>query len=281
MSRGVLLCIDLSNQCYKASAAYSTLTSEDRFTGGLYGFLTAVSKAIEVTGATRLIICEDRKPYRRSKLYPAYKELRKTTRDPELYEKAQLTIGLVKQLLAVTGWPLWSIDGFESDDLIAHAARKYRHRFDRIIGMSNDSDLFQLFQYDQFQLYRGKKGLYTREDYDEEWLGLCPTLLVHALALIGTHNEVEGVKGIGPVTAREIVSHPFKLREARSRHAEVVERNLKLIELPHAEFPWEERLPAPTRPYKERELLKFCGMYDITVTTKMSFAFAQVTTDER
>lgn len=274
----VLLCVDLSNQAYRASAAFSSLTSEGRFTGGLYGFLGAISKATKATGATEIVICEDRKPYLRSETYPQYKLLRKDTKDPDLYENAQYSIGLIKELLEVTGWPLWSLAGFESDDLVAHAVTKYRHRYHRIIGMSNDSDLFQLFQYEAFQAYRGKKGLYTRQDYDKEWLGLPPDLFCTALAFTGTHNEVEGVRGIGPVTALDIVSHPFKLRAAREKHFDIVERNLKLIQLPHAKLPQTTRLPSPTRPYRERDLLRFCGRFDISLTMEMCYSFSQLGT---
>lgn len=277
MSR-VLLAVDLSNQAYKASAAFSGLTSSGRFTGGLYGFLVGLQKAITAVGATDLVICEDRKPYLRSKLYPEYKAARKESRDPELYERAQFSIGLIKELLQVTGWPLWALPGFESDDLIAHAVTKYRHRFRKIVAMSNDSDLYLLFQYPVFQVYKGKNGIYDRQQYDKEWLGLPPDLFRMALAFTGTHNEVEGVRGIGPVTARAIVTNPYKLRLAREQHREVVERNLQLIQLPHPDFPRSEPIPKYTRRFTERDLLRFCGRFDITLTREMCVAFEQIGT---
>lgn len=272
----ILLAVDLSNAAYRYAAAFSTLTSSGRFTGGLYGFLAGLQKAITATDATDLVICEDRKPYRRSILYPEYKATRKESRDPELYERAQFSIGLIKQLLLVTGWPLWAVPEFESDDLIAHATIKYRHRYRKIIAMSNDSDLFQLFQYPGFRVYKGKKGIYDREQYDREWLGLPPDLFRMALAFTGTHNEVEGIKGIGPATARGIVTNPYKLRLAREQHHEIVERNLQLIQLPHPDFPMDEIIPDYSRSFVERDLLRFCGQYDVSLTREMCIAFEQI-----
>lgn len=275
-SERVLLAVDLSNQAYKASAAYPGLSSADTFTGGLYGFLGAMQKAISAVDATDVVICEDRKPYIRSQLYPAYKEMRKTTRDPELYERAQESIVLIKQFLSVVGWPLWAVQGFESDDLVGHAVIKYRNRYKRVVAMSNDSDLYQLFKYPGFSIWKGKKGLYTKMQYEKEWAGLPLEHLTTALALMGTHNEVEGVRGIGMVTAIGIVSHPFKLRQALEQHSEIVERNLQLIHLPHKELPRHLPVPDYTRHYVERDLLRFCGRYGISVTREMSIAFERI-----
>lgn len=277
-SNRVLLAVDLSNQAYKAAASHPTLSSAETFTGGLYGFLGAVQKAIAATKATDVVICEDRKPYIRSQLYPAYKEMRKTTRDPDLYEKAQSTITLIKQFLAVVGWPLWAVPGFESDDLISHAAIKYRNRYSQVIAMSNDSDLYQLFSYPGFGIWKGKKGLYTKQHYEREWAGLPLEHLPTALALMGTHNEVEGVRGIGIVTAIGIVSHPFKLRQALEQHADIVKRNLELIHLPHRDLPRTTQIPGYTRSFVERDLLRFCGRYDISVTREMCIAFEHIGT---
>ena len=272
----VLICVDLSNAAYKAAAVNPGLTSGDTFTGGLYGFLIAVQKAISAVEATDIVICEDRKPYVRSQLYPAYKELRKTTRDPELYERAQETIGLIKQFIEVAGWPLWSVPGFESDDLIGHAVIKYRNRYKQVIAMSNDSDLYQLFKYPGFSIWKGKKGLYTKKSYEREWAGLSLEHLPTALALTGTHNDVEGVRGIGTVTAIGIVSHPFKLRKALEQHADIIKRNLELIRLPHKDLPKDLLIPDYTRHFVERDLLRFCGRYDINITRSMCTAFERI-----
>lgn len=272
----VLLCVDLSNQVYRAAHVFAGLTSDERFTGGLYGFIAIVQKAIKEVGATDIVICTDTKPYLRTKVYPEYKSLRKETQDELLAEDVRYSITLIKEFLSVVGWPLWSLLGFESDDLVAHAVRKYGFRYDLVVAQSNDSDLYQLFEHPRFLIYKGKGKTYSRADYEKEWKGITAEQFVTAHALIGTHNEVEGIRGIGPATAIDLVQHPEKLRNVRAKYVGIVDRNIQLIRLPHADLPYTERIPDYTRRYVERDLLRFCGRYDITLTQEMCVAFAQV-----
>ena len=81
-----LLAVDLSNQIYRACHAHNQLSFDGVFTGGLYGFMQSVSKAIEVSRATDLLVCRDMKPYLRTRDYPEYKALRKKNVDPEMKE---------------------------------------------------------------------------------------------------------------------------------------------------------------------------------------------------
>ena len=258
----ILLCVDLSNAAYKAAAVHPTLSSDGVFTGGLYGFMMAIAKAIGETGATAVVLCTDSKPYHRSQLYPEYKLLRADTKDKELAERVTLTITQIRELVKVTGWPIWSVPGFESDDLIAHAVSHYRHRYKEIIAMSNDSDLYQLFKWPHFSLYKGKKGIYDHLDYDKEW-GLPAHELYLALAMIGTHNEVEGIKGIGPATAKKYLRDGAAYTELRKKHREVLERNEALIRLPHSDFPVDAQVPFIEHSYDERALQRFCARYEI------------------
>ena len=272
----ILLAVDVSNIVYKSCATHSTLFSEDTFTGGLYGFLQSIAKAVGDTGATKIVLCCDSKPYRRSLIYPEYKLLREDTKDLVLVENAKTTIVQIRELVKVVGWPIWAVPTFESDDLIAHATIYYRHRYDQIIAMSNDSDLYQLFQWPRFALYKGKKGLYTHADYDKEW-GLPAHELYLALAMIGTHNEVAGIKGIGQVTAKKmLLSDPAKFRATREKHLAVIERNEALIRLPHPEFPLTSQIPVYTCKYDERALQRFCARYEIQLQRWQSENFEKL-----
>ena len=293
MSDRILLMVDVSNQAYKAAATNPNLSSDGIFTGGLYGFICAIAKAIHQTSATDICLCEDRKPYIRSTLYPEYKSLRKNTKDPVLVERVNTTVEQIRKLCEVTGWPIWSIPTFESDDLIARAVIHYRHRYNKIIAMSNDSDLYQLFKYKHFEMYKGKKGIYTLEDFDEEWEGMNPELLPLALSLIGTHNEVEGVKGIGQKRAIQMLvwegeNECYKpeynnyqignqwLDETIILHGDLIKRNLELIKLPHKDFPRDERMPLRVVKYEERQLQSFLSRYGIKMERWLGENFERV-----
>ena len=274
MRRKRLLACDLSNQLWKAVAVNPSLASGDTYTGGLYGFIVALQKAIRVCEADTIVICRDTKPYRRSLLYPEYKALRVETRDPEMQEKVQASLPLINELCKILNWPVWGLEGFESDDLIAHCVVQHRHRYQKIIAMSNDADLYQLFKCQHFCMYKGKGGLYTYQDYMKEW-NTDPSHMPTILALSGTHNEVEGIQGIGPVNARRIALDPLALRQKRQTHANIIDRNLELIKLPHPEFPRGTSIPTPGD-FNERALLRFAGRFDINIHQSTCEAFAQV-----
>ena len=277
--RKILLAVDLSNNIYKAAAVNPTLTSEGRFTGGLFGFLHAMAKAIIYTKATQVVLCRDAKPYLRTNTYPDYKSLRATNKDEGLVLKAQETTTHVNELITLLGLPVWSIQGFESDDLIAHAVHKYRGRFSKIVAASNDSDLFQLFRYPNFSVWKGKRGIYERSHFDKEF-GVSPDDFVTVLSLTGTHNEVAGIDGCGPVTACRAINNPQFMRQLRTTHAGIIDRNYGLVRLPHPEFPVDAVLPGRTLDAnqfaKDRLLLKFCAKFDIDCSQSMLDAFAQI-----
>lgn len=264
-----LLCVDLSNQIYKAAAANPNLTFGRTFTGGVYGFMMFFAKSVAVTGATQAVICKDLPPYVRSTEYPQYKKLRESNKDEELVIKVAQTKKILDDLFELLGMPVMGIKGYESDDMIGLIVRKYRHRFQKIIAASNDSDLYQLFDLcSGFSVYRGQNGFYDKGSFDSEW-GLSRDQFMEAHALMGTHNDIEGIEGIGPVRAKSIVLDPPKLRSYRLSHSKLIERNKRLIELPHPTLDPTIVLPRPSKTFNEREFIRFMGRLDIKVSQKL------------
>jgi DNA polymerase-1 len=275
--RRILLAVDLSYQTYRAASSHQDLTNADGvFTGGLYGFLVMVAKIINDSGATHVVVTEDRKPYLRSKLYPEYKLIRKSTMDEKLKAKVEVSKPQIMETLAVIGIPVVGVPGYESDDVIAHYATHYRHRFDLIYAASNDSDLFQLLEYDTFRVYRkDEHDIVTRERLLED-TGLSPSEFSLATALTGTHNDVEGIPKVGIKTACAAVKNASALRMYRERHGAMIDRNKRLIALPYEGFPRDLALPGPARRFDARKLYRFMVKYDITVTNPMLNAFERI-----
>jgi 5'-3' exonuclease len=272
-----LLAVDLSYQVYRASAAHPMLTSRRVFTGGLFGFMTTLAKMVRETRASEVVFCQDRKPYLRSKTYPEYKQIRKQNRDDELLKMYTQSMSLVLEVLEALGFEPWGLEGFESDDMIAHIATKYRHRYDWIYAASNDSDLFQLLDAPNFAIYSKSITDITTGKSLLQRTGLTPQQFMLMTALTGTHNDIAGIDRVGPVTAKKAVLEPSLMREQRSKHAAVIDRNLGLIKLPHAEFPHSTRLPLKPNGFNSRTLYKCLGVYDIDVTNSMVQAFEQIT----
>ena len=274
-----LLLVDLSYETYRASAAHPLLTHEGKFTGGLYGFLVSVARQVRDAGARRAVLCCDRKPYRRSLAYPDYKLLRKKNQDDELLLAQRESLGYALEMLPALGVPAWGIDGFESDDLVAHVVAQHRHRYSRIYAASNDSDLCQLFWCERFVLVRGsmKKAMDARVFAEQ---GLTPEQFVQMSALMGTHNDIAGVPGVGPATAAKAVRDPALWRTYRADHAALIDRNVALIRLPHPEFPAGAPVPGRSARFSARELYRWCSRFGISATKPMLDAFEQLDNEE-
>jgi len=273
----ILLCVDLSYQSYRASAANAKLSSGGIFTGGLYGFFMAFAAAVRETRATHVAICEDSKPYVRSLEYPDYKLLRKAKADEKLRENHKTSMEMILDVLYECGINSWRVKGFESDDLVGHAVRYYGYRFDAIYAASNDSDLYQLFDAENFHLYGNDiRQLWNGKRLFKE-LGLTPAEYMLTTALTGTHNDIEGIPKVGPITARKALRDAALMRQYRASHGEVIDRNLRLIQLPHKDFPRDERLPEhDPQVFTPRRLYKSLGRYDIDTTNAMLAAFEQL-----
>lgn len=271
MNRRLLL-VDLSNQVYKATSSHQGLTSGDVFTGGLFGFIVGLASAIKELRINHVVVAMDSPPYRRSIDYPDYKKLRKkkekTEQDELMLMAFRQSMKLAQEFCGVANIPTWRLEGFEFDDLCAHAVRKYGRRYDRIIGWTNDSDLYQLFDCRNFFIYKGKKqgGLYGRKEFDQEFPGLLPQDIPLFLAMTGTHNDIAGIDRVGPKSAMRALKEPGYMRTLREAHGHIIDRNLPLIKLPHPGFPFDLDLPPPGRGYQPRELYRFCSRYDIEVT---------------
>jgi len=253
------------------------LESRRVFTGGLYGFFTSFSKTVRETRATHVAFCLDMKPYVRSQEYPDYKQFRKGNADPELLRRHRESLELIMDCLEDCGLSLWGVPGFESDDLIGHAVKVYRHRFDDIYAASNDSDLYQLFDAENFHVYSSDvRNLWNGKRLAKEH-GVSPAEFMLSTALTGTHNDIEGIHKVGPVTALKAIRDPALMRKYRDSHGDLIDRNLKLIKLPHELFPRSERLPMhASGGFNPRRLYRFLGRYDIDVTNAMVSAIEQL-----
>lgn len=272
-----LLLVDFKNHLWRAAASHEALFSGRTFTGGLYGFLVSVCRAVIDLKITAVAVGTDSPPYVRKAEFAGYKAGRKDKVDEAMLMKVAQTQKLAIQLLDVLDIPLWRVEAFEYDDICAWAARRFCSRFDHVYASTNDSDLYQLFDVAQFKVYRGvKKGVYTRADFVTDHGDLTPEQWVRMLAMTGTHNAVPGIVGIGPVTARKALSDGVALRRILEQHSDVVARNVALIELPHKKFPADPGLRLRTHAFEIRDAVIFASKYDIQVTRNMVEAFSML-----
>ena len=146
-------------------------------------------------------ICCDSKSSFRKELNETYKANRPAQEAPLHHQ-----IDLAKEALAADGFPVYEVDGFEADDLIATAtARITGHSCVSVLIASADKDLLALVN-DRVEVHSTRTGKRLGPFEVEEKLGVRPDLVVDYLTLVGdAADNIKGAKGIGPKTAAEIL----------------------------------------------------------------------------
>lgn len=269
-----LLLIDFNNVLHRGFSVHSHLSFAGKSTGGLFGFTLQLCQMLGNYDPTDIIVCIDSPPYFRSDIYPEYKKLRKKTKDPEREKAIGQNRKLVMELLALLSIKTWEEEGMEADDLIAAACDKHHDDYDRIVVGSNDDDLYQLFKYENvyFRSKKGNKesGLYSADDFYEDNPGMTLRKWIRLLMMKGTHNDVAGIKGIGPAKA-EAVLKEGRWKEFYKEHEKELDMYFTLIDLP---FTDDLETPELIRlGFSERKLMRFLASNGIEYTGYMKNAF--------
>lgn len=235
-SKVPVLVIDCYNLCYAALYTTGDLTWDDMETGTSFGFLRQVFSIAKKFKTGKLVFCWDSRKSYRKLIYPEYKG----DRNLDLIEEEALKLKLAKKqidelrtkIIPAFGFKNSFIcTGYEADDLIAYTVTKCLNT----VVVSADSDLWQLL--DSTSIYNQcAKKMITKDGFEKEH-GIEPSRWKDVIALMGSHNNVTGIDGIGPVTAvkylRGELSDGVKKKSIETPEAqELVRRNLKLITLP-------------------------------------------------
>lgn len=197
MSGSKLLLIDYSNLMYRNIHALEQLSFEGRKTGGIYGFISTTSRYILRFKPTNIVVCMDKKPYIRSQIYPQYKMDRKASVDQDTIQFTNRVLDLVFKTL---GLPVIGISGLEADDIIGFLVQKYSESFDTVTIASNDSDLLQLLE-PNVTIIGTKDKEWTLKSFNAMYPGIKPYQWPIITAMVGSHNGVPGIKGVGIKTA--------------------------------------------------------------------------------
>ncbi len=270
-----LLLIDLNNILHRGFSVHEHLSFAGKSTGGLFGFVGQLATLLHHHPTTDILVCGDSKPYLRSERYPEYKMLRQKQKDPERDEQLHFNRLAIIKLLELMSVKVWGEKGMEADDLIAAACDDYSGSYDRIVIASNDDDLYQLFRHKNvfFKSKKGKKGegLYGWEDFKEEYPGMTLRKWMRLLMMKGTHNDVAGIKGIGPAKA-EAVLREGRWKEFYNKYQEQLDLFHDIIKLPYEDDL--ESPPPQCAGFNERKVMRFLATYGIEYTGRMKQAFS-------
>ncbi len=202
-----LVLIDGSSILYRAFFALPHfVTKNGEPTGALYGFMRMLLHVIKDESPDYIAIAFDRKaPTVRHAEYKDYKAQR-----PKMPDELSEQFRTIHELLSVLNIPVFELDGFEADDVIAHIAKKAEERGIETVIITGDMDLTQLIT-DKIRVKVTRKGVtkleeFTREKLKSE-LGIFPEQIPDYKALRGDPSDnIKGVPGIGPKTAAKLLS---------------------------------------------------------------------------
>ncbi len=210
-SRKNFILIDANSWFYRAFYALPRLTLLDgRPCGAVYGVALMLLKIIEEFGPDYLAIALDSKePTFRHQLFPDYKAQR-----PPMPQDLVSQIDLLFELIKAFQIASFRVPGFEADDIIATIVNKLSQKEKKglsfeIIIASGDRDLLQLVR-PGVVLFTTKKGFSSAVVFDENLVedkyGVRPDQLIDYKVLVGDASDnIPGIKGIGPKTARELL----------------------------------------------------------------------------
>lgn len=236
--RSDLILIDLNNTLIRSLAVNRMLSHKGICTGGIYGFMMQLSAIINGYNPRNIVVCDDKRPYLREEEFKEFKADREKTDDEDgFFEALQYNKGKVKKILELMNIPVLAKKGLEADDWIALLTAEYSEEFDRVIAVVNDTDLYSLFKFKNVYFHKRdqklkKTFLYGRKEFDEEHFPVTPENWVLYTAMVGSHNNFPGLKGIGKKTAQKILSDPSRWEDTYRTNKAHFEKADKILSYP-------------------------------------------------
>src|SRR5881296_916852 len=202
-----IILVDSNSLIYRGFFAIPPLTTtKGELSNATFGFASIFLKAIEEIKPQHIAAAFDLpgKTWRHE-ADVTYKATRKPMPD-ELRPQFER----VKELLDRFGVPMYSLPGYEADDVIGALARQAEAKGLETIIVSGDLDPLQLVT-PLVKLMTTRQGFQNTVIYDEEMIrqryGLRPDQMVDYKALKGdTTDNIPGVPGVGEKTAAKLIA---------------------------------------------------------------------------
>ena len=202
-----LVVIDGNAMLHRAFHALPPLTAPDgTVVNAVYGFMTMLVRITHDLSPTHLAVAFDRPaPTFRKTLYKEYQIKR-----PKMDDGLVSQIPLVHDIVEASRIPIYEIDGFEADDVIATTVSwAKKEGIATSIIVTGDRDLLQLVEPTIFT-YMPTKGLSEAKLYGpqeaEARMGVTPPQIPDFKALAGDQSDgYPGVSDVGPKTAAALL----------------------------------------------------------------------------
>jgi len=248
-----LVLLDTNGLVYRAFFALPYFTTTDgRPTNAVYGFTNMLLKVLTEEAPDYVAAALDKPaPTFRHKAYAAYKAQRERMPDD-----LRPQLALSKEILETFRIPLFELEGYEAEDLIAALARRAADEGFDVVIVSGDLDLLQIVR-PGIRVMITSRGITETTLYDEaavrQRYGFAPAQLPDYKALKGdTTDNIPGVPGVGEKTAASLVAQfgsvealldrlaeaPPKLRDRLREHAEQIRQSKHLATVVDAPVAW-------------------------------------------
>jgi len=196
--------IDGNSFCYRAFYAIQALsTSKGMPTNAIYGFINMLKKLKNEHNPAMMAMVFDLKgPTTRHKKYKEYKIQRKPMPDELVVQLPR-----IKDVVSANNIPIYEMKGFEADDIIATLADKAGKKGFEVVIVTGDKDALQLVG-DRIKVLspHSKEGKTFDSGEVRKKFGVLPGSMPELMALMGDASDnIPGVRGIGPVTARKLI----------------------------------------------------------------------------
>ena len=221
-----LVIIDGKSIFYRGYYAMPGLTtSKGLASGGVYGFVVLALNVIKKLKPDYVCVAWDKSKTnirRRRELYPEYKAQRRAA-PASFYEQ----IPVLFELLEAFNWPLYELDDYEADDIMATLAKQAQAQGLETVLVSSDLDLLQAID-KNVHFFVLKQGLRHIVQFDEAEFKNKYELDVEQFrdlkALMGDSSDnVPGVAGVGLKKATELLKQYQTLEEVYEHLDEIPE----------------------------------------------------------
>ncbi len=203
-----LAIIDGKSVFYRGYYAMPNLSTADGTpTGGVYGFAALSLELFKKLKPDYVCVAWDKPKTnirKRLEIYPEYKAGRKPA-PADFYAQ----IPILHELLEAFGWPLYELDDYEADDIMATLAHKAAEQGIEVCLITSDLDALQAIE-PLVHVYALKKGLtnidlFKPESFTEKY-GLRVDQFLDLKSLKGDSSDnIPGVPGIGEKTAVQLL----------------------------------------------------------------------------
>lgn len=211
---------------------------------GLIGFIGSLKKLVHEFNPYSVVVIFDSETSKNDnlKIDSTYKANRVDYSNVDSEENPFTVLPLIKKALDYLDIEHIEVDSYEADDYIASIVTKLNDLSFQFVIVSTDSDFIQLVNKNVF-LYvpRGKMSvLYDEENVIKKYNVTSKKYVLYKSLVGDKSDNIEGIKGIGKITAANILSYnsieDYILNNGESRYSRilreseaVIKKNINLI----------------------------------------------------